>query len=72
MKKRSIDDLCAIARAGGSLVLHADVRPTEDLIKIASELSAGAQLTLHGMILRPTEDLCTIAQTAPGRVTFLA
>ena len=72
MKTRSIEDLCEIAKAGGGLVLHADVRPTEDLIKIAGNLADGAQLTLHGMILRPTEDLCAIARAAPGRVTFLA
>lgn len=72
MKTRSIDDLCAIARAGGSLVLHADVRPTADLVQIASALANGACLTLHGMILRPTEDLVEIASAAPGRVTFLA
>lgn len=72
MKKRSVEDLCAIAKAGGSLVLHADVRSTEELIRIAGSLEHGAQLTLQGMILRPTEDLCAIAQTAPGRVTFQA
>lgn len=72
MKKRSVDDLCAIARSGGSLVLHADVRSTEDLIEIAGSLQDGAQLTLHGMILRPTDELCAIAKMAPGRVTFLA
>ena len=72
MKTRSIEDLCAIASAGGSLVLHADVRPTDSLVRIASHLKHGATLTLHGMILRPTEDLCEIASAAPGRVTFLA
>lgn len=72
MQARSVDDLCAIARAGGSLVLHADVRPTEDLQLIAQALSHGASLTLQGMAFRPTADLQIIAEAAPGRVTFIA
>ena len=67
-----MDDLCAIDSAGGSLVLHDDVRPTDALVRIASRLKHGATLTLHGTILRPTEDLCAIVRDAPGQLTFLA
>jgi hypothetical protein len=67
MQSRSIDDLCAIASAGGSLVLHADVRPTDDLIRLAQSL----QLTLQGTAFRPTEDLQLIAEVAPGQIIFV-
>lgn len=71
MHSRSLDDLCAIASAGGSLVLHADVRPTNDLIKIAQSLTHGAQLTLQGTAFRSTDDLQIIAKAAPGQIIFV-
>lgn len=71
MQSRSVDDLCAIASAGGSLVLHADVRPTDDLIRLAQSLQHGAQLTLQGTAFRPTEDLQLIAEVAPGQIIFV-
>ncbi len=52
------------------MVIYADTRPTEDLIQIALELRHGATLTLSGMAMRPVEDLCRIADAAPGRVSF--
>lgn len=70
MQRRSVDELCELARCGGSLVIYADTRPVEDLIQIASNLRQGATLTLSGMAMRPTEDLCRIAESAPGKVTF--
>lgn len=71
MQSRSIDDLCAIASAGGSLVLHADVRPTADLIRIAQSLRHGAHLKLQGTAFRPSDDLQIIAKAAPGQVIFV-
>lgn len=70
MQNRSVDELCELARCGGSLVIYADTRPIEDLIKIAKALTHGATLTLTGMAMRPTEDLCKIAEAAPGQVSF--
>ena len=70
MQRMSVDELCELARCGGSLVIYADTRPVEDLIQIAGELRHGATLTLTGMAMRPIEDLCRIAECAPGRVTF--
>jgi len=70
MQSRSVDELCELARCGGSLVIYADTRSVEDLIQIASQLRYGATLALNGMAMRPTEDLCRIAENAPGRVTF--
>lgn len=69
---KSTTDLCKIASAGGSLCIHADVRATEDLIEIASCLRQGATITMSGMMLRPTDELCTIAQAAPGQIIFQA
>lgn len=71
MQSRSVDDLCAIAAAGGSLVLHADVRPTNELIRLAQSLRHGAHLTLQGTAFRPTEDLLLIASAAPGKIIFV-
>jgi hypothetical protein len=51
--------------------LHADVRPTEDLIRIAQSLRHGANLTLQGTAFRPTDDLQIIAEAAPGRIIFV-
>jgi hypothetical protein len=70
MQSRSVDELCELARCGGSLVIYADTRPVEDLVRIARQLGFGATLTLNGMAMRPTEDLCKIAEAAPGRVSF--
>lgn len=70
MFTRTTEELCEIAKAGGSLILHADVRPTEDLVAIAHSLFHGANLTLEGMMSRPTSDMRSIAAAAPGRVTF--
>ena len=70
MFTRTTEELCEIAEAGGSLVIHADVRPTEDLVAIARSLFHGASLTLEGMMRRPTADMRSIAAAAPGRVTF--
>lgn len=50
--------------------MYADTRPVEDLIQIATALMHGATLTLTGMAMRPTGDLCKIAEAAPGRVSF--
>lgn len=70
MQRKSIEDLCELARCGGSIVLYADTRPVDDLILIAKELNHGAVLTLHGTAMRSIEDLCKIARAAPGQVTF--
>lgn len=61
-------DLCKIASAGGSLCIHTDVRATEDLIEIASCLRQGATITMSGRMLRPADELRTIAQAAPGQI----
>jgi hypothetical protein len=70
MQRRPTDELCQIARCGGSIVLYADTRPTQDLIQIAMDLRHGATLALSGMAMRPVEDLRRIAEAAPGRVSF--
>ena len=70
MQRRTTDELCQIARCGGSIVLYADTRPTQDLIQIAMELRQGATLALRGMAMRPVEDLRRIGKAAPGRVSF--
>jgi len=70
MQRRPTDELCQIARCGGSIVLYADTRPTQDLIQIAMDLRHGATLALSGMAMRPVEDLLRIAEAAPGRVSF--
>lgn len=70
MQRKPTDQLCQLARCGGSIVIYADTRPIEDLIQIASELRHGATLTLSGMAMRPVEDLCRIAEAAPGQVSF--
>lgn len=70
MQRKTTDQLCQLARSGGSIVIYADTRPTEDLIQIALALRHGATLTLSGMAMRPVEDLCRVAEAAPGRVSF--
>ncbi|MNE63778.1 hypothetical protein D3C80_1591510 [compost metagenome] len=70
MQRKATSELCDLARSGGSIVVYADTRSVEDLIQIASELRHGATLTLTGMAMRPTPDLCRIAEAAPGRVSF--
>lgn len=70
LQRKSTRELCDLARCGGSIVMYADTRPVEDLIQIAKALRLGATLTLTGMAMRPTEDLCKIAEAAPGRVSF--
>ncbi len=70
MQSRTTEELCEVARAGGSISVYADTRPIDDLVLIAGELNNGAMLTLLGMAQRSTEDLCKIARAAPGRVTF--
>jgi hypothetical protein len=70
LQRRSTDELCRIARAGGGISIYADTRPVEDLVLIARALDHGAELTLSGMALRSADDLCRVAQAAPGRVTF--
>lgn len=70
MQRKATSELCDLARSGGSIVVYADTRSVEDLIQIASELRHGATLSLTGMAMRPTRDLCRIAEAAPGRVSF--
>lgn len=70
LQRKTTPELCDLARAGGSIVVYADTRPIEDLVQIASALRHGASLTLTGMAMRPTADLCRIAEAAPGRVSF--
>lgn len=70
MQRRSTQELCEIARAGGGITVYADTRSIDDLVLIAEALGHGAKLTLHGMAQRSTEDLCRVARAAPGRVTF--
>lgn len=70
LQRKPTDQLRRLARSGGSIALYADTRPTEDLIQIASDLTQGATLTLSGMAMRPIDDLCRIAEAAPGQVSF--
>lgn len=70
MQRKTTNELCDLARCGGSIVVYADTRSVEDLVQIARELRHGATLTLTGMAMRPTEDLCKIAEAAPGQVSF--
>lgn len=70
LQRKPTDQLCKLARCGGSIVIYADTRPVDDLIQIASALRHGATLTLTGMGMRQAEDLCRIAEAAPGKVSF--
>lgn len=70
MQRKSTEDLCELARCGGSIVLYADTRPVDELARIARTLNHGAMLTIHGTAMRPVEELVQIAKAAPGRVTF--
>jgi hypothetical protein len=70
VQRKPTDQLCLLARCGGSIALYADTRPTEDLIQIARDLRPGATLALSGMAMRPIDDLCRIAEAAPGQVSF--
>ena len=70
VQRRSTDELVELARCGGSITVYADTRPVDELIEIAAALQSGATLTLLGMAMRPNQDLCKIAEAAPGRVTF--
>lgn len=70
MQRKSIEDLCELARCGGSIALYADTTSVDDLVLIARALQHGAVLTLHGTAMRPVEELCQIARAAPGQVTF--
>jgi predicted S18 family serine protease len=71
MQRRSTEELCEVARAGGGITIYADTWPVDELVRIASSLEHGAALTLHGMSMRSVEELCKIASAAPGRVTFV-
>lgn len=70
MQRKPIDELCELARCGGSITIYADTRSADELIELASALRHGAKLTLNGTAMRPNEELCRIAKASPGNVTF--
>lgn len=70
MQRKSIEELCELARSGGSITIYADTRSADELVRLAVALRHGAQLTLNGTAMRPNEELCRIARAAPGSVTF--
>lgn len=70
MQRKSTGELVELARCGGSITVYADTRPVDELIRIAGALQPGATLTLMGMAMRSNQDLCRIAEVAPGRVMF--
>lgn len=68
---KTIPDLCAIMRAGGSVRLTTS-KTTADCIAIArAGAESGASLTLAGAAAnKTTPDLCSIARANPGRIFF--
>lgn len=70
MHRKSIEELCELARCGGSITIYADTRSADELVRLAVALRYGAQLTLNGTAMRSNEELCRIARAAPGNVTF--
>lgn len=68
---RDIADLVRIVAEGGSLVLEAGARPTEELLRIAeAAANSGARVDLRGLGNRPTDELVLIARTGKGAIIF--
>ncbi len=68
---KQIDDLVAIAAAGGGFRLEYGARAIDDLVRIAAAAhSGGCRIIMSGMASRPTNDLVRIAAAGQGSVLF--
>lgn len=68
---RPIEDLVAIASAGGGFALDMDERTIDELESIATAAStSGARIVLVGGARTNTRDLLRIAQAGGGTVSF--
>jgi len=63
------DELVRIAAAGGGFRLDANLRPVDDLVRIASAARAGgATVIFFGLALRHVDDLVRISSSGRGFV----
>ena len=71
MLRKNLDDLIHIGAAGGGFTIEAGTFPSDDLVRIAAAVAGtGAEVVIHGMTGRPTEDLVRIAGAGRGAVRF--
>lgn len=71
MLQKSLDDLIHIAAAGGGFTMEAGTFSSDDLVRIAAAVAGtGAQVVIHGVTGRTTEDLVRIAAAGRGAVRF--
>ena len=69
--EKTIDQLCQIVGAGGSIKIDASKKTPEQLCKIAEALYPEAKLILTNVSGKTPEQLCDIASSAlPGSVIF--
>jgi DNA replication protein len=69
--QKSLDELIHIAAAGGGFTIEAGTFPSDDLVRIAAAAAGtGAQIVIHGVTGRSTEDLVRIAGAGRGSVRF--
>lgn len=68
---RSTDDLVKIVAAGGGLILDAEAKSTDELIKIANAAAESeAFVTMRKVGEKNTDELIKIAAAGDGAVVF--
>lgn len=71
LEGKTVDDLRAIAMAGGGLDINGAAFTTDNLRAIAmAGTAAGSQLIIRNSNSKTTDDLRAIAISGRGRVTF--
>jgi hypothetical protein len=70
LENKSALELTGLAHSGASFEIDGLRYAALELIGIAHALSPGAHMKIYHSSARPTLELNSIAQAAPGRVTF--
>ena len=69
---KRVDEMEALARAGGGFQVSASFKSTDDLERIAMAAAQGnARIIIVGMESRPMADMIRIATAGRGSVQFL-
>lgn len=71
LEQRHVDEVVRIVAAGGGIVMDAQFRQVNELVRIASAAGTSkARVTFTGLDVRTTEELITIAVAGKGCVEF--